>query len=303
PALFPSQNALPSVRPLPNWLPHVPEQAALGRALFFDQRLSSSGDVSCASCHNLGAGGADERALSLGAHGGVGVRNAPTVLNAALNFRQFWDGRAPTLEAQVDGPLLDPREMGSTWEHVLAIVNEDENYQRLYEAAFHEPPSKAGVRAALAAFQRTLLTPGSRFDQFLQGNKAALSVREREGWDLFGTYGCDSCHNGVNLGGNMFQRLGVMADYFAEHGDQASLDEGRFQVTADPQDRFVFKTPSLRNVALTAPYFHDGSCATLREAVEAMIVYQVGRPLREEHVARLVALLESMTGDLPKEAP
>jgi cytochrome c peroxidase len=275
----------------------------LGARLFVDKRLSADGTVSCASCHILPSGGADRRRFSVGIEGQPGDVNAPTIYNSAFNFRQFWDGRAATLEDQVDGPVQNRKEMGSTWEHVLAELTSDASYDRQFRAALGSGISRENVRRAIAEFERSLTTPNSRLDRWLRGDDAALTPRELRGYALFKEYQCINCHQGVNLGGSMYQRLGVMAEYFTRNRKESPGDLGRFNVTGDEHDRHVFRVPPLRNVALTAPYFHDGSAKTLPDAVRVMIHDQLGREVVEEDVDQIVAFLQTLTGELPKGQP
>jgi cytochrome c peroxidase len=285
------------VRPLPPAPPVDPRRAALGRKLFSDRRLSGDGTLSCASCHALDAGGADGRRRSVGVGGAVGLVNAPTVFNAAFNFRQFWDGRAATLEEQADGPITSPREMGGVWAEILAALARDDEVARGFSAAYPSGLSAANVRDAIATFEHTLVTPNSPFDRYLRGERGALGEQAERGYRLFVEYGCVSCHQGAGLGGNMYQRLGVMGDYFADRGGVTEADYGRYNATGREEDRFVFKVPSLRNVALTAPYFHDGAATTLDEAVRVMARYQLARSLDDGEAAALVAFLGSLTGE------
>lgn len=271
-----------------------PKRVALGRKLFHDPRLSGSGRMSCATCHDLRQYGVDGLPRSMGAAGEL-KRNAPTVYNAALQFRQFWDGRARTLEEQVDGPLLNPDEMGANWDLVLDRLRSDDELRGQIEEAFGQVDAQA-VRRAIADFERSLLTPDSPFDRFLDGDRGAISDLAKEGYRLFRSYGCASCHQGVAVGGNMFQQFGVMRKPRGEWG----TDKGRFHVTGDPDDAFVFKVPSLRNVYETAPYFHDGSVALLPEAVQVMAEAQLGMRLGEQEVRAVVAFLKSLTGVRPR---
>ncbi|MFN6961375.1 MAG: cytochrome-c peroxidase [Rhodocyclaceae bacterium] len=288
-------------------LPPIPAQDArkvtLGKKLFFEQRLSHDDTISCASCHPPSKGGADGLPVAIGIGGQQGPINTPTVLNAALNFVQFWDGRAATLEEQAAGPIHNPLEMGSNWNEVIAKLAADADYPRLFAAAF---PARgitaATIAEAIAAYERSLLTP-SRFDAWLQGDDAALSEQEQRGYRLFLDYGCASCHQGANVGGNLFQRFGVLGDYFAERGKPVTAaDLGRYNVTGREEDRHVFKVPSLRNIALTAPYFHDASAATLQEAIRVMARYQLGRTLSDQDIEAIAAFLNSLTATaLPSE--
>jgi cytochrome c peroxidase len=290
-----------SIPPIPARLDLDPLKVALGRRLFHDPGLSKDGTISCSSCHDISAGGDDGRRVSIGIGGAQGAMNAPTVLNSAFNFRQFWDGRAPSLEEQVDGPIQHPAEMGMEWSAVLAHVGRDDGYVSSFAAVYGGAPSQEAVKDAIATFERSLTTPGCAFDRYVLGDEQALSEQARAGHELFIALGCISCHQGVNTGGNMFQPLGKMGDYFAQRGEEVKdSDLGRFNVTGEERDRFTFKVPTLRNVALTAPYFHDGSIATLEEAVQVMARFQLGEDLTDEEVAQIVAFLEALTGAQPE---
>jgi len=269
----------------------------LGEKLFHDPRLSGDGTISCATCHPLSGSGADGRKIAVGVGGALGQYNTPTVFNAVFNFRQFWDGRADTLADQVSGPLTDIAEMASSWVIAVRRVSEDSGYREAFEHEYGGEISKRTISDALAHFEATLLTPDSPFDRFLNGDATAISDEAREGYRLFVNYGCVSCHQGINVGGNFFQRFGVMGDYFADRGNPTKADLGRYNVTGQEEDRHIFKVPGLRNVAVTAPYFHDGSVETLDEAIEIMGRYQLGRDLSEEERRRIAAFLESLTGE------
>ena len=269
-------------------------KVALGERLFHDARLSIDGTVACANCHALNKGGADAQALPRGVRGQMGSINTPTVFNSALNFRQFWDGRADSLEAQVDGPLHNPLEMASTWAQAITAIQADNAYRNEFAALYPEGIEPASVRDAIATFERSLFTPNARFDQFLRGNPGALNEAELAGYRLFKQIGCTSCHQGVAIGGNMYQKLGIMEDYF---GKRANPDPGRFKLTQREEDRYFFKVPSLRNVAVTAPYLHDASAATLEEAVSIMARYQLGKTLDGTEISNIVAFLRTLTGE------
>jgi cytochrome c peroxidase len=268
----------------------------LGRLLFEDRRLSADDTISCSHCHLLGQGGVDGRVHSIGIGGAEGNINAPTVFNSGFNFVQFWDGRAATLEEQVEGPIHNPVEMGSNWKQVVGKLEKDERYPGMFGAIYKDGITAANIKDAIATFERSLSTPDSAFDRFLRGDKEAISSDARHGYELFFSYGCIACHQGVNIGGNMYQQMGLMADYFGDRGKVTPADMGRFNVSGDPADRHYFKVPSLRNIALTAPYFHDGSAQTLQQAVRVMAKYQLGRPMPEEDVASIVAFLRALTG-------
>jgi len=286
------------IKPLPTTLNQDPIRAKIGRQLFNDVSLSANGRVSCASCHNTAKGGADFRAHSVGFSGQSTMVNAPTVLNAALNFVQFWDGRANSLEAQINDVVQNPIEMGSKWENVVAKVARDERYKGVFLAVYKDGVTKANIQNAIATYERTLITPNSRFDRYLRGDRNAISDGEKAGYAKFKQYGCIACHQGVNVGGNMFQKFGVMGDYFAKRGNLTDADMGRYLVTGEESDKHVFKVPSLRNVALTAPYFHDGTAATLDDAVNVMFKFQLGRVASKEDKAAIVMFLNTLTGDV-----
>ena len=243
-------------------------------------------------------GGVDGRAHSIGLNGGLTEVNTPTVLNAALNFKQFWNGRADSLEAQVDHVIQNPVEMGSKWEEVVQKVLQDAKYRRAFAAAYKDGVTKTNIQHAIATFERTLITPNSRFDKFLRGDANAISAPEKAGYAKFKQYGCVACHQGVNVGGNMFQKFGVMGNYLEKRGNPTQADLGRYLVTKVESDKYVFKVPSLRNVALTAPYFHDASAKTLEDAVDVMFRYQLGRVASKEDKESIVKFLGTLTGEL-----
>jgi cytochrome c peroxidase len=298
-AACPGERRPAAITPLPVENTLDPARVELGRLLFRDPRLSGDGTVSCASCHVISEGGADGRPRSPGVAGRVGEINAPSVLNRVFDFRQFWDGRAESLIAQIEGPLHHPKEMDSSWEHVLAVLEADPGFADGFRAAYPDGLSAANVRDAIATFEAALITPNAAFDRWLCGDDDALSPTALHGYRSFQDYGCISCHQGRNVGGNMYQRLGVVDDYFDGSRPIEKADLGRFNVTGDERDRYVFKVPSLRNVELTAPYFHDASQETLPEAVRTMARVQLGRRLPEDDVDAIVAFLRSLTGDLP----
>jgi cytochrome c peroxidase len=282
--------------PLPNEIPVDPKTVELGKRLFHDARLSHDNSVSCASCHSLSKGGTDGLRLAVGILSQPSKVNVPTVFNSSLNFRQFWDGRATTLEEQASGPLLNPGEMGSTWEEVMRKLRSDPSYVEAFDRIYADGLQPRNVQLALASFERSLLTPDSRLDKYLKGEETAITDRELKGYQLFQSYGCVACHQGANVGGNLFQKFGVMKDYFKARGGITVADLGRFNVTGRAEDVHVFKVPSLRNVALTAPYFHDGSAGTLEEAVLVMGLYQLGTEIPPGDVELIVAFLRTLTG-------
>lgn len=285
------------LKPLPP-VPHQdPRRVELGRQLFNDTRLSVNNSLSCASCHRLEKGGADDKPFSFGFDGKPLAVNTPSVLNSSLNFRQFWNGRVDTLEEQAHDVVQSPTEMASSWEHVVRTLSADPAYPSAFTKAYPDGITAANVQNALATFERTLLSPNSRFDQYLLGDTDILTREEKYGYQRFKDYGCIACHQGVNIGGNMFQKFGVMGDYFQVRGNPTESDLGRYLVTKDEEDRNVFKVPSLRNVALTAPYFHDGSARTLEDAVDVMFKYQLGRIPSEQDKSVITQFLKTLTGE------
>lgn len=275
----------------------------LGRKLFFDKRLSANKKLSCAGCHAPDKGGADGLTVAIGADGRKEVLNTPTVFNSAFNFRQYWDGRASDLKQQVLVSLSSEKEMGVLAEDRLAELRSDSGYSVLVERAYGVPLSLDVIADAIAVFEKTLITPGCKFDRYLKGEKTALSAQALKGYFLFQEKGCVSCHAGINLGGMSFEKMGVKGDYFAHRlkngGKKVSeADFGRFNVTRLEADRYKFKVPALRNIALTAPYFHDGSVGSLEEAVQDMAKLQQGQELSREEVTCLVEFLKSLTGEL-----
>lgn len=285
------------IRPIPLSLPLDAGKISLGHKLFEEKMFSHDNTVSCASCHSLSTGGVDHRVHSIGIHEKEGTINAPTVFNSGLHFKQFWDGRADSLEDQVDGPVLADDEMGSTWVEIIAKFKQAGNYVSEFGRIYPDGITRKNIENALAEFERSLITPNARFDRYLRGDAAAITAEEKEGYRKFKDYGCVSCHQGVDIGGNMFQPLGVLGDYFGDRGHVTKADLGRFNVTGNEEDKFVFKVPSLRNIALTAPYFHDGTAKTLEEAVSTMAKYQLGRKLPPRDLEQIVQFLKTLTGE------
>lgn len=271
-------------------------RVALGRMLFYDPRLSKSQTISCNSCHDLAKYGVDGEPTSEGHKGQRGDRNAPTVYNAAAHFVQFWDGRAPDVEAQAKGPLLNPVEMAlPSGQRAVAVLKSIPEYVIAFRKAFpdqEDPVTFDNMAAAIGAFERGLVTP-CRWDEFLRGDQAALTPQEKAGFIAFTDAGCQSCHAGVLLGGNLYQKLGASTPY------PDSTDPGRFKVTQNEGDRMYFKVPSLRNVEKTAPYFHNGKVPTLPNAVVQMADYQLGQQLSDAQVQSIVVFLKTLTGDVP----
>lgn len=271
-------------------------QVELGKKLWFDPRLSKSGFISCNSCHNLSMGGSDNLKTSIGDRWQQGPINSPTVLNSSLNMAQFWDGRAKDLKEQAGGPIANPGEMAFTHELAIDLLRSIPQYVSEFKTVFgHDKLTIDEVTVAIAAFEETLVTPNARFDKWLKGDKKALKNDELAGYKLFKESGCVACHNGPNLGGNSFQKMGVVEPY-----KTTNAAEGRSAVTGNDADRFNFKVPTLRNVELTYPYFHDGSADTLGQAVDVMGRLQLGRKFSDEENGKIVAFLKTLTGDQPK---
>jgi cytochrome c peroxidase len=273
-------------------------QVKLGRMLFYDARLSKGQDISCNSCHDLEKYGVDGQPTSGGHKGQRGDRNSPTVYNAASHFVQFWDGRALDVEAQAKGPVLNPVEMAMPGEQaVVAVLEEIPEYVTAFQEAFpgeKKPVSYDNMAKAIGAFERGLVTP-SRWDKFLSGDQAALTAEEQTGARSFIQAGCGTCHAGALLGGHIYQKIGAMRPY------PDTSDPGRFKVTKAESDRMMFKVPSLRNVAKTAPYFHNGKIGGLEKAVAEMAEYQLGRQMTADEVASIVTFLNTLTGEIPAE--
>lgn len=290
--------ALAVVSPLPDKVPGADKDSAakiaLGRRLFHEKKLSANESQSCNSCHRVdaGLGGVDNEAFSPGAFGKRGGRNAPTVLNAGFHVSQFWDGRAATLEDQAKGPVLNPIEMAMPNEaDVIQRLSSDKKYPALFATAFPDQPKPItydNMAKAIAAFERTLVTH-DRFDDFLKGDDKALSSLEQKGLELFLTTGCTTCHNGPLLGGNAYHKVGLVNPY------PNLKDKGREEITKDEGDRFKFKVPSLRNIGLTSPYFHDGAASSLNRAVEEMAFLQLGKQLSADETQVVVAFLHSLS--------
>nr|WP_156924473.1 cytochrome-c peroxidase [Derxia gummosa] len=291
------QNAAPAepIQPIAPAKVTQPALVELGKKLYFDPRLSRSGAISCNSCHNLATGGTDNLRSSIGDRWQQGPINSPTVLNARFNVAQFWDGRAPDLKAQAGGPIANPGEMASTHELAIGVLRAIPGYAPEFKAAFGDAAIDIDrVTTAIAAFEDTLVTPDSRFDLWLKGDRKALNADELAGYALFKDTGCVSCHNGPAVGGTSFQKLGVAEPF---RTDNPAI--GRAGVTGKESDRNVFKVPTLRNVELTYPYFHDGSVNSLEEAVRVMGRVQLGRQIGDDDARKIAAFLRTLTGRQP----
>ena len=287
------------VRPIDLTVPYDKAKAALGFKLYHDKRLSVDNTISCASCHGLNTAGVDNKQYSEGVEGKLGGVNAPTVYNAVYNFVQFWDGRAATLADQAAGPPVNPVEMASpNFDAIVAKLNSDNNFVREFKAVYPEGISQATITDAIEQFERTLITPNSRFDKYLRGDDTAITAEELKGYELFKKYNCATCHVGKNLGGETYELMGLRKHYFADRGlELTEEDNGRFKQTGVERDRHRFKVPGLRNVALTWPYYHDGTRTSLKEAVCDMGTYQSGVTLTDEEEDLIVAFLNTLTGE------
>jgi cytochrome c peroxidase len=293
-------------KPIPTTPPALPGNAAtaskleLGKMLYFDPRLSASHAISCNSCHNVGLGGVDAEETSIGHNWQRGGRNAPTVFNAVFNTAQFWDGRAKDLEEQAGGPMLNPIEMASPKQHVAEQLAAIPGYVDAFKLAFPGEPSPVtlqNAQKAIAVFEATLITPNAPFDRYLKGDTGALTASQTQGLKLFVGNGCAACHNGINIGGGMYAPFGVVEKPGAELLPAA--DKGRFMVTKTASDEYVFRVPTLRNIALTAPYFHTGRAWDLHQAVAVMGVSQLGAQLTADEIDKITSFLESLTGEQP----
>lgn len=272
-----------------------PAMVDLGAKLFFDPRLSKSGFISCNSCHNLSLGGSDNLTTSIGDRWQQGPINAPTVLNSSMSVAQFWDGRARDLKEQAGGPIKNPKEMAFTHELAVGVIASIPQYVDEFARVFKSREVNIDrITTAIAAFEDTLVTPNARFDQWLKGDREALTADEFDGHRLFMQSGCTACHNGPAVGGRSFQKMGVVEPYRTDNPA-----EGRVAVTGRDADRFNFKVPTLRNVELTYPYFHDGAAPTLADAVDVMARVQLGRRYTADENAKIVAFLKTLTGDQP----
>ncbi len=288
------------ILPIPNPPELPPLKVKVGQELFNATLFSKNNTISCNSCHNLNRAGTDNLPKYIGQNRKPGLLNTPTVLNASLNFRQFWDGRAKTIADVVDDHLKDPTVFANNWESVVQGVKENSTLSASFKNAYSEKISPESIKDALTLYLGTLLTPQSPFDRYLKGDKSALSNDALKGYELFKSYGCITCHQGRGVGGNLYQKFGIYKDYFANGKNISKADLGLYNITGKEEDKYVFKVPSLRNVAITGPYLHDGSAATLDEAITIMGIYQVGQSIPTYDIPFIVKFLESLTGRLPE---
>ncbi len=290
------------IQPIPLTLEEEPNPARvqLGDLLFHDPRMSADNTVSCATCHVLDKGGTDRKAISIGMAGGNTGLNSPTVFNTGFMHRLNWDGSAKSLEEQAKGPIEKVGEMGGmTWQEVVRKIGKEDMYRSGFAQAYDGGLTAENIRDAIATFQRSLYTPNAPFDQYLRGQKDAISDEAKQGYERFKEYGCVSCHQGMLVGGNMFQTLGIFGDYFADRGTPVTKqDLGRYNVTKNDLDLHVFKVPTLRNITLTSPYFHDGNPKTLDQAIKLMGKYQLGVDIPQQDVDLIMQFLQSLTGEI-----
>jgi cytochrome c peroxidase len=280
------------ISPIPQEIEINLKKADLGKELFFDTILSKDNSISCHSCHLLDQGGDDNLQFSVGINGQVGNINAPTVLNSVFNFVQFWDGRAKTLQEQALGPITNHIEMGHDFNELIPKM-EKTHYNDKFKSLYKDGITALNITDAIAEFEKTLTTPNSPFDRYLTGDNNAITKEQKEGYEIFKNQGCIACHHGVNIGGNLYAKFGVISQLQSD-------SKGRFEVTQNDLDKYYFKVPTLRNIELTAPYLHDGRIDELEGVVKFMAHYQLGKSLSEEDVQKIVAFLKSLTGKLNK---
>ena len=292
-----------SIRPVPDAVEYDQAKADLGKVLYHDTRLSDDGTISCATCHGIKTGGVDNLKYSEGIKGQFGGVNAPTTFNAVFNFVQFWDGRAETLADQAAGPPLNPVEMGcKTFDEIVNRLQEDKDFTTSFNEVYAEGMSQKTITDAIEHYERTLVTPNSPFDRYLKGDKKAMTDVQIKGYELFKDYKCATCHAGINMGGLSYELMGQRANYFKDRelikkSGLTDGDNGRWAQTKIERDRYRFRTPGLRNIALTYPYYHDGSMETLEEAVYSMALYQVGEKLEQDEVNTITEYLKALTGE------
>ena len=286
-------NAEP-ITPIPQTVQVDEQKVKLGKKLFFDTILSADNTISCASCHDLQNGGDDGLKFSFGIRGQEGDINSPTVYNAVYNFRQFWNGRAKDLAHQTWGPIEDPVEMGNNFHNLINTLSKT-SYKEEFIDIYKDGVTKNNIADAIAEYEKTLITPNAPFDKYLRGDKNAITQKQKDGYELFKAKGCIACHHGVNVGGNLYNKFGVMEGV-------KSKRLGRYEVTKNEADKYYFKVPSLRNIEKTAPYLHDGRYEKLEDVVKFMARYQLGRVVSQEEVDKIVSFLNALTGEIPLSA-
>ncbi|MCP4076308.1 MAG: c-type cytochrome [Gammaproteobacteria bacterium] len=284
-----------AILPIPIQLNLDEQKIRLGEKLFADPRLSGNG-FSCATCHSLTNAGMDGLETSIIISGGFDTKNTPTVFNSGFNAMQLWNGEAETLENQLNMVIQNPEHMGSSWPVITSKLQADDSYVKSFNLSYSDGINQKNITNALISYERSMTTPNSDFDRYLRGNESAISARQLKGFQLFQDYGCISCHQGVNVGGNLFARFGIFENHLSKKGALTDYDYGRFNYTRQPKDKFVFRVPSLRNVSRTAPYFHDGSVATLPEAIKIMAKVQLDIDLPDEDISLIESFLISLRG-------
>ncbi|MEA3455397.1 MAG: cytochrome-c peroxidase [Campylobacterota bacterium] len=283
------------IKPIPEGIKVDMSKVKLGKKLFFDPILSADGTISCATCHDLQNGGDDGLKFSFGIKGQEGNINSPTVYNSVFNFRQFWDGRARDLKEQAKGPIANPVEMGHSLQGAMEVLQKSESYSVQFEEVYSDGITQENIVDAIAEFEKALITPNAPFDKYLKGDEEAVGSKVKKGYQLFVSKGCIICHHGVNVGGNLYNKFGIFQE-------SNSSNLGRYNVTKREEDKYHFKVPSLRNIAQTAPYMHDGRSRTLKAAVLLMSQYQLGRKMKPEEIGMIVIFLESLSGTMPSIA-
>ena len=282
------------ITPIPTTITVNQEKVALGKELFFDTLLSKNNTISCASCHDLENGGDDGLKFSFGIDGQEGDINSPTVYNSIFNFRQFWNGSAKDLHAQAQGPIENPIEMGNNFKTLIKTLKATK-YKEKFQKIYKDGITQNNIAEAIAEYEKTLITPNAPFDKYLKGDKNAISQEQKDGYELFKSKGCIACHHGINIGGNLYNKFGVMKNINSKR-------LGRYEVTNKEEDKYYFKVPSLRNIDNTAPYLHDGRYDNLRDVVKFMARYQLGRVVTDDEINKIVSFLHSLTGEIPASA-
>ncbi len=280
------------IKPIPDSIEVDAEKVQLGKKLFSDPILSKDGTISCATCHDLQNGGDDNLKFSFGIKGQEGNINAPTVYNSVFNLSQFWDGRAKDLKEQAKAPIANPVEMGYSLQGAMQALKKSNGYSEEFEKVYSDGITQENIVDAIAEFEKALITPNAPFDRYLKGDKEAVDPKVKKGYQIFVSKGCIICHHGINIGGNLYNKFGIFQD-----ANSSSL--GRYNVTKREEDKYLFKVPSLRNIAKTAPYMHDGRTKTLKKAVSLMSQYQLGREIKPEEIDMIVIFLESLSAPIP----
>jgi len=285
------------ISPIPEQHGENADKVKLGQQLFSDVRLSKDNKIACASCHQLEQGGDDGLKTSITNTGMNDLINAPTIFNSRYNFRQTWRGAFRSLELQAEGDIRNPRHGNIGWDELLPKMNAIKEYRQAFGEIGFEKITREAILNVIASYERTLITPNSKFDQYLKGDHQAINDNEKKGYQHFKNYGCIACHQGVNVGGNVFQKFGLFNDYFKKRGSIKKADYGLYNVSGKEKDKFVFRVPSLRNVEVTSPYLHDGTVKKLDEAVRLMAEYQLGATIPDKDIRQIVMFLKTLTGE------